>query len=113
MIIFTYWISNGTDNVSLSWERDSRGKRSAGKDLMEIEKGFSLYKWPFLANRNWPKKKEVESRGVESALLRDYHLNDIDVRYAYIHIYLYYTEIYRGKNTHTTAEILTNPTFTL
>jgi len=74
---------------------------------MEIEKGFSLYKWPFLANRNWPKKKGVESRGVESALPRDYHLNDIDVRYAYIYILILHVEniswekyAHNRRNTH-------------
>lgn len=33
-----------------------------GKGSLEIEKGFSLYKWPFLANRNWPKKKKPRRR---------------------------------------------------
>lgn len=75
---------------------------------MEIEKDF-LY----INGRSWrtvigpkkkrerkkgrekeKKKKGVESRGVESALPRDYHLNDIGVRYAYIYIYLYSEEIY-------------------
>jgi len=86
-----------------------------GEGSLEIEKGFSLYKWPFLANRNWPKKKkkEIESRGVESALPRDYHLNDIDVRYALAYILISLENISWEKYAHTNAKILTSSTFIL
>lgn len=40
----------------------------------------------------------MESRGVESALPRDYHLNDIGVCYARMYyIRIYRRRIYRGK----------------
>jgi len=75
---------------------------------MEIEKGFSLYKWPFLANRNWPKKRSRKPRrriSITARLPFKRHRRSLRV-----HIYLYRTEIY-GK-THTT-EILTSLTFIL
>jgi uncharacterized protein len=38
-----------------------------------------------LAEKN-EREERVESRGVESALPHDYHLNDIDVRYARVYV---------------------------